>query len=50
MEAKYIQTLTQDMIDLKYMTILNKHKINGKAQSLQQRVCGKVYISSLSLL
>ena len=30
MEVKYIQNLTQDILDWKCVTVLNKHKINGK--------------------
>ena len=30
MEVKYIQKLTQEILDLKYVTVLDKHKMNGK--------------------
>ena len=41
-EVKYTQILTEGMLYLKYMTVLNKHKMNGKEQNPQQRVWTKV--------
>ena len=49
-EVKYIQKLTQEMLDWKYVTVLNKKKMNGKEHNAQQRVLAKVYIKSLRLL
>ena len=37
-EAKYIQKLMQDILDLKYVTILYKHNIIGKDHNCQQSV------------
>ena len=50
MEVKYIQRLTQEMIDLKYATILDKRKMNGKEHNSQHIVWEKVYIKALRLL
>ena len=46
-EVKYIQKLTQDILDLKYVTVLEKRKMNGKERNSQQRVREKYYIKSL---
>ena len=49
-EVKYIQNLMQDMLDWKYVTVLNKQKMNGKEQNYQRRLCSKVYINYLRIL
>ena len=33
MEIMYIQIITQDMLDWKYMTVLDKRKLNEKEQN-----------------
>ena len=50
MEAKYTQTLMQEMVYLKCVTVLIKHKVNGKEQNSQQRGWAKVSIIYLKLL
>ena len=50
MEVKYIQILTQEIPDLKYVTLLDKRKMNGKYHNFHQRVWEKFYINSLRLL
>ena len=50
MEAKYTQTIMQEMLDKKYTTVLTKHKVNEKEHNYQQRVLENVDIKSLRLL
>ena len=40
----------QDIIYLKYVTLLEKHKTNIKENNYQQRVWAKSYIKSFRLL
>ena len=43
MEVKYIQRLTQEMLYLKYVTILlDKRKMNGMEHNSQKRLWAKV--------
>ena len=50
METAYIQKLTQDMLDLKYVTVLDKHKVNGKEKKYQKILKAKFHINYLRLL
>ena len=42
--------LNQGMIDLKYVTLLSKHKMNGKEHNYQRRVWSKVYTRALMII
>ena len=37
MEDKYIQTLTHEILDYRYVTVLIKLKVNGRDQNPHQR-------------
>ena len=39
--SKYTQKLTQEMLDWKYVTVLNKQKMNGNEKNSQQIVWEK---------
>ena len=41
-EVKYIQKLTQEMLYLKYVTVLDKQKMNGKEKNYHQSGWEKV--------
>ena len=45
MEVKYIHKLPQEILDLKYITVLNKRKFNKKEHKSQQRVWADIYIN-----
>ena len=49
METTYTQTLTQEILYIKYVTKLNKIKVNGKKQNSQGRGVQNVYINSIRL-
>ena len=44
-EIRYIQRLTQEMLDQKYVAALNKQKMDGKEQNYQQQGWAKDYIN-----
>ena len=49
-ETMCIQILLQEMLDLKYVIVLGKHKFSGKERNFWKKIWGKVYTSYLSLL
>ena len=50
MEATYIQILIPEILDWKYMTVLDNERINGDEKNAQQRIWAKVYIEYSRLL
>ena len=47
MEDTYIQKLTQDMLDWKYVSILDERKVNRKENNYQQIGWGKLHTKPL---
>ena len=50
MENTYIQILMQEILDLKYVTILDKHKFNGKYQNYHKIFWATFYINYLRMV